>query len=315
MGLLAGFIGGAAKGASSALEAGMKEDALNRQRVLDDQSAKARTDYAAQVELKKQEFLDRLRAQREEANALRDSKMQIQAQEGAESTLKDRGFADFKSKLGDSALSEAELRKLYESQYHDKTVGEFEGADQFDVKESSRASEELRQLQGLGAGSGLLNSANARVKDAKTAERQSEVDAFNRRKQEALERKWEEDRKHQTERDERRHQQTLAVVGARASSGGGSGGSDNEGMDKKLKAAYDVAMKNQPKPPTSVSSSAKKAYEAQLADWEKKYGSVIQRYEEAVGISTPPPVTPENKPAPAAKRGVFNPATGKVEWK
>jgi hypothetical protein len=67
MGLLSGFIGGAAKAASGALEAGMAEDAYNRKRELDETAARGRIDYAAQVELNKQEFLERLRLQREKA--------------------------------------------------------------------------------------------------------------------------------------------------------------------------------------------------------------------------------------------------------
>lgn len=193
MGLLEGFIGGAA-------QAGQNILAFDREREARQEDRRAEMDYSSQLEIQRQRTLEVLRQEHEaaaekrkaaaqEATDKRNAEISIGAREDAEVSLRDAGFQKFKKDVGATDMSDDDLLKVYRENYHDQTVGDFAGADRYDVKESDRAKAELNSLTKRGAGSGLLNSANANVKDALTRERQATIDALNVRKQGETERR------------------------------------------------------------------------------------------------------------------------------
>lgn len=215
-GLLAGFLGGLAKGGLDIINT---EEA--QQRKIEDESRREESTMRAEerralAEQKRQETLQVLAEQREEKRRQRDAGDMIGANADAEKAVSDRGFEKFKSDLGQSDASPEELRKVYESQYHDKTVGGFAGADRYDIKESEKAKERFNQLQKRGASSGLITSGFNEYKDTVTRERQAEVDATKAAKD-----KVEQERKDREE--ERKGKVADAQIAKLAS--GGSGGS------------------------------------------------------------------------------------------
>lgn len=216
-GLLAGFLGGIAKGGLDIINT---EEA--QQRKIEDEDRREEATMRAEerralAEQKRQETLQILAEQREEKRRQRDAGDMIGASEDAEKAVSDRGFEKFKSDLGQTDASPEELRKVYESQYHDKTVGGFQGADRYDVKESEKAKERLNQLQRRGASSGLISSAFNDVKTEQGAERDAANRAFNERKlaeQTALQ----EARLAESARKaDLQHSATLASINARGS--------------------------------------------------------------------------------------------------
>lgn len=220
-GLLAGFIGGLAKGGLDIINT---EEA--QQRKIEDEARREEATMRAEerralAEQKRQETLQVLAEQREEKRRQRDAGDMIAASESAEKAVSDRGFEKFKSDLGQTDASPEELRKVYDAQYHDKTVGGFAGADRYDVKESEKAKERLTQLQRRGASSGLISSGYTDYKDTANRERQAEVDAFNVRKQESKEATDRARLDQQAIDSERRFNSTMARI-EKSGSGGSS---------------------------------------------------------------------------------------------
>lgn len=302
-------------GALGGLGEGVSAYGQQMTRGIDQQESDARQRSIEEWRLQKQEEYQIAREERAvataEANAKRDADLRIKSREGAGAALEDRGFVDFKAKLGASDASDEQLREVYKTQYHDKTVGEFAGADMFDVKDSTRAREELRQLEGLGAGSGLLNTANAGVKDAVAQERQQEI-AARQARLDANKEKFDSKRMELTDAQ-------IAATTAKASGSGSGGGSRSSAGDdspnlKNLKALHDIAIKERPKEPEAKvgSRTAREAAEQKhreaLAAWEAEYGADVKAYRESLrgtppaksGATVKPVGGQSTKPPPAA---------------
>jgi hypothetical protein len=246
----------------------------------------------------------------EEAKNKRDATIRIESEEAARTGLK-TSKADEKNKDFHGPFQDEELR-----------IQELAG--DYTPKDSEVYRTAQTEAMKRGASSGLLNTINAQYKDSATRERQADKDAFDLRKQESLE----ADRKADNDRLER-------ALAARSSGGGGGSSSSSssgrvsvrrvieqaggemvavmsDGSTKKLgmkSAAYNKTL-------SSVIAAREKidGRFAKLPETEKQQWAEDRLAGGDVG-STEATVTPENKPAPATKRGVFNPATGKVEWK
>ncbi len=221
-GLLAGFVGGLAKGGLDIINTQEAEQRKIQDEARREEAAMRAEERRALAEQKRQETLEALRVEREERTRKRDATDMIEADAAAQGAVKDRGFEKFKSDLGQTDASEAELRQVYESQYHDKRVGDFQGADRYDVKESDKSQERLRQLQKRGASSGLISSAFNELKSVQGAERDAETRAFNERK---LAQKEANDKETLAQRDRESERRLEAIV---ARSGGGAGNVSRE---------------------------------------------------------------------------------------
>lgn len=313
-GLLAGFLGGLAKGGLDIINT---EEA--QQRKIEDEARREEATMRAEerralAETKRQETLEAFRLARQEADRKRDASDMIGASEDAEKAVSDRGFERFKSDLGQTDASPEELRKVYESQYHDKTVGGFQGADRYDVKESEKAKERLNQLQRRGASSGLISSGYTDYKDTANRERQAEVDAFNVRKQESKEAA-ERARLEQREADSKRDFTAMMARIEKTGSGGGGGGGNDEkartslDMERAIKLTVDSLARDLRVPPTEVNSALgnleKKAARgdanaAALLDKIKpRLESLESQTDRLRAYSSNEPVRRDEKPAPS----------------
>ena len=312
-GLLAGFIGGLAKGGLDIINT---EEA--QQRKIEDEARREEATMRAEerralAEQKRQEALQFLAEQREEKRRQRDASDMIGANEDAEKAVTDRGFEKFKSDLGQTDASPEELRKVYESQYHDKTVGGFAGADRYDIRESEKAKERLTQLQRRGASSGLITSAYNEQRDTRNAERAAEQDAFKQRQQASKE-EIERARLDQKEADSKRDFSAMMARIERSGSGGGGGGNDEKArtsldMERAIKLTVDSLARELRVPPTEVNTALgnleRKAARgdanatALLEKIKPRLDSLENQTERLRAYSSNEPVRRDEKPAPA----------------
>ena len=130
--------------------------------------------------MRRAEMMDELKARREAATSKAEAEMYMDAEQAAIGAGKDRRFEKFKSDLGQTDMSEDELRKVYESQYDQKVVGNFEGADRYTERYSKLKEDILSELRKRGASGGLLTAAMKDRDATVSAERQAERDAAQR---------------------------------------------------------------------------------------------------------------------------------------
>jgi hypothetical protein len=152
---------------------------------------------------------------RKEAALKRDADIYDSAEKAAPGIGQDRRFAKFKTDLGQTDMSEDELRNVFDSQYNQKKVGDFEGADRYVERYSKEKEDVLNEIRRMGGSSGLINQARDSQKTALTAETAADRLAFDQKK---ADRKEEIDRKNLEIRDK----QVDAIIARGQNTGGGS---------------------------------------------------------------------------------------------
>lgn len=164
-----------------------------------------------------------IRAQdRKEADLKRDADIYAKAEAAAPGVGDERRFAKFKADLGESALSEEEQRSVFESQYNQRKVGAFEGADRYLERYSKLKEDVLGEIRKGGGSSGLITQATAEYKSALESEKAADRLAFDERRLEATEAR--RDREFAALLPIRQQTAQAATTRAERPTGGGSGG-------------------------------------------------------------------------------------------
>ena len=193
---------------------------------------------------------------RKEAAAKKDAEIYDAAEAAAPGIGEERRFAKFKADLGETDMADEDVRKVFDSQYNQKKVGDFEGADRYVERYSKQKEDVLNEIRRMGGSSGLINSARESQKSALDAEKAADRLAFDEKKEE---RRAEEARR-TAENNERRTTAMFARIGA-----GDSGGSSNR-KDPVTKAEDDLM-------------AAKKNFKFREPNSSEKYGNGKAAYE------------------------------------
>lgn len=148
-------------------------------------------------EMKRQEELQALREERavareearevrsegrKEAAAIKDANIYAEAEESAVGVGETRRFEKFKKDLGQTDMAEEDLRKVFDDQYDQRKVGNFEGADRYVERYSKQKEDVLSEIRRMGGSSGLINQAQATFKATQEAERASDRLAFDEKR-------------------------------------------------------------------------------------------------------------------------------------
>jgi hypothetical protein len=197
---------------------------------------------------------------RKEAAAKKDAEIYSAAEAAAPGIGEDRRFAKFKADLGDTDMADEDVRKVFDSQYNQKTVGDFEGADRYVERYSKEKEDVLNEIRRMGGSSGLINQARESQKAAVTAETAADRLAFDQKK---ADRKDEIDRKNLEIRDK----QVDALIKKGQSSG--DSGSSSSRKDPVTKAEDDLM-------------AAKKNFKFREPTSSEKYGDGKAAYERAM---------------------------------
>jgi hypothetical protein len=125
--------------------------------------------------------------ERKEAALRRDADIYAEAEAAAPGVGDERRFAKFQADLGESALTPEEQRKVFDEQYNQRKVGDFEGADSYLERYSKLKEDMLGQIRRRGGSSGLIAQATGEYKAVLEAEKSADRIAFDERKFEASE--------------------------------------------------------------------------------------------------------------------------------
>jgi hypothetical protein len=294
MGMLAGFIGGAAKAGQGILQSEREREGRMADR-------KVELDYVAELEQRKTRALEMLKAEMAEAQAQKDIKTVTAAQEKVEPSLIEREKQRFARDLGVDALS-PEQESAFRDYYYDKEVGPSDDANakRYDIEASDRSSQMVTELQKSGASSGLLKTAMDQDKVVRAEEKDLRAEQYKR---------WQEGQRAAADKEdaERTHKQRLAEIDARNRAGGSGSSeskltprqqSDAKALDEDIKAAR-KALEDASADLSSSQSTKRKAAEAATAKAEARLAEAQrQRNEFWDRVEGKRPVTPENKPAP-----------------
>ena len=132
--------------------------------------------------LARQEALEQLKADREETKAKKDAEIYAKAEEAAPGVGEARRFEQFKKDVGQTDMTEEDMRQVFKDQYDQTKVGEFKGADRYLERYSKLKEDVLSEIRRAGGSSGLINQAVAEVKGAREAERAADKLALDERK-------------------------------------------------------------------------------------------------------------------------------------
>ena len=173
----------------------------------------------AREEEREQRKEDRL-----EAAAKKDADIFAEAEKAAPEIGQQRRFEQFKKDVGQTDMSEEELRGVFESQYDQRKVGAFEGGDRYLERYSRMKEDVLNEIRRRGGSSGLINQATNVYKSTLDAERAVDRQAFEEKKFEAQEDR--RSKEFQALMPIRQQQADAATTRANkpASSGGDAGG-------------------------------------------------------------------------------------------
>jgi hypothetical protein len=148
-----------------------------------------REERQAARELARDERLSEREAEREtrkiasvEAAALKDADIYAKAEAAAPGVGEARRFEKFKKDVGQTDMSEEDLRTVFKDQYDQTKVGTFEGADRYVERYSKQKEDVLSEIRRGGGSSGLINQAVAEVKATRESERAADTLAFNERR-------------------------------------------------------------------------------------------------------------------------------------
>lgn len=116
---------------------------------------------------------------RVEDAAIKDANIFAEAEKSAVGVGETRRFEKFKKDLGQTDMADEDLRKVFDEQYDQRKVGNFEGADRYVERYSKQKEDVLNEIRRTGGSSGLINQAQNSVKIAQEAERASDRLAFD----------------------------------------------------------------------------------------------------------------------------------------
>ena len=136
--------------------------------------------------LKREEERDQRKIDAAEALAKKDAEIFDQAEQSAVKVGADRRFEKFKRDVGPTEMGDEELRKVFESQYDQRKVGAFEGADRYTERYSRQKEDVLSEIRRMGGSSGLINQARDVFKATQEAEAKADRLAFDEKRFEAL---------------------------------------------------------------------------------------------------------------------------------
>lgn len=293
MGMLAGFIGGVANTGQKMLQFDREREGRMTDRM-------AEMDYAAELDLKKQQAVEALRAKVAEATAQRDAAMRVEADEAGRQTLQGRNFEQFKRDLGQTDATDEQLRQVFEQQYFDRDVAPGDAnSKRFDPKDSEFTGAARTEAMKRGASSGLINSLTTEKKEqegleryADQTERQARLDAQRERKEQA-----------QLEQGERRvaaSERTAEASVIRAERAGSSAGKPDDKLSETQKARLDILKRNvlEAEKALGDAGTIKSRRDAAQARVEEAYRKLDEFTAQVDGKpSTPKPPATENKPA------------------
>jgi len=123
--------------------------------------------------------------ERLEAAAKKDADIFAEAEKAAPGIGQQRRFEQFKKDVGQTDMSEEELRGVFESQYDQRRVGQFEGADRYLERYSKQKEDVLNEIRRRGGSSGLINQATNVYKSTLEAERAADRLAFEEKREES----------------------------------------------------------------------------------------------------------------------------------
>lgn len=132
----------------------------------------------------REEEREQRKEERLEAVAKKDADIFAEAEKAAPGIGQQRRFEQFKKDVGQTDMSDEELRGVFESQYDQRRVGQFEGADRYLERYSKQKEDVLNEIRRRGGSSGLINQATNVYKSTLEAERASDRLAFDERKDE-----------------------------------------------------------------------------------------------------------------------------------
>lgn len=127
--------------------------------------------------------LQKLKDESDEAKAKRDADITVQAEQSAPAIGDKRRFDQFKKDVGETAMSDDELRKVFNDQYNQQKVGSFEGADRYREKYSREKEDTLNEIRRLGGSSTAIKEARDSYRATVDAETRSEKEALDRRRE------------------------------------------------------------------------------------------------------------------------------------
>lgn len=149
--------------------------------------------------IKREEEREQRKEDRIEAAAKKDAEIFRKAEESAPAIGDKRRFEKFKADVGQTDMTEEELRGVFDSQYNQRKVGNFEGADRYVERYSKQKEDVLNEIRGLGGSSGLINQATNVYKATLDAERAADKQALDEKREDRRDREA-RDRYEQTDR-------------------------------------------------------------------------------------------------------------------
>jgi hypothetical protein len=179
--ILAGIGKGIADAGQTFAQAGMRQYEMDRQ----DEREVLREERL----LKRQEALDQLKLDREEAKLRKDADIYSQAEQNAPAIGDQRRFDKFKADVGQTDASEEELRNIFNESYNQKKVGNFEGADRYVERYSKQKEDVLNEIRRLGGSSSAIKEGRESYKATVDAEARADKDAIDRKRGEQQDRR------------------------------------------------------------------------------------------------------------------------------
>ena len=171
----AGIGKGIADAGQSFAQAGMKQLEMDRQ----DERDAVREERL----LKRQEALDELKAAREETKLRKDADIYAQAETNAPAVGDQRRFDKFKADVGQTDMADEDLRKVFDEQYNQRKVGNFEGADRYVERYSKQKEDTLNEIRRLGGSSTAIKEGRESYKATVEAETRADKEVLDRRRE------------------------------------------------------------------------------------------------------------------------------------
>lgn len=221
--------------------------------------------------IKREEEREQRKEDRLEAAAKKDAEIFRKAEEAAPAIGDKRRFEKFKADVGQTDMSEEELRSVFDSQYNQRKVGNFEGADRYVERYSKQKEDVLNEIRGLGGSSGLINQATNVYKATLEAERAADKQALDEKREDRRDREA-RDRYEQTDRRLdilSRNADSNRIRAERPSGGGADGGA------AKVRSTYtdDSGQK------VAVMSDGSTKVLGKAADYNKSVANLIAQRE------------------------------------
>lgn len=154
-----------------------------------DKRALALEELRSENAAKREEARETRKAEREEAALRRDAEIVSRAEDAAPGIGDQRRFEKFKKDVGQTDMSEEQLRKVFDEQYNQQRVGSFEGADRYLERYSKQREDVLNEIRRMGGSGSAIKEARESVKYAQAAEEAAAKEARENRRFEQQERK------------------------------------------------------------------------------------------------------------------------------